>query len=223
MVDRKAKPGGHGAAGVVLAALALGAFALLYRAVRSGRSARLDHRATIAIQRRDHPVFDALMNLVSWPGFPPQSRIIPALLAVAWLIAGKPLEALFQLLGWGTGLLSFLVKRSMRRPRPSHPEIRVREARIGGTSFPSGHVIIYTGVYGTLARLLTWDQPVTVPRRLAALLLWTLVALVGPSRMYLGHHFLTDITASYLLGGTWVFLLMRAYGAARRRLASRFS
>lgn len=203
------------------AGLALAAFALLYRAVRSGRSAGIDHRATIAIQGRDHPVFDRVMNIVSWPGFPPQSRIIPALLPLGWLIAGRPLEALFQLLGWGTGLISFLVKRSMRRPRPAHPDIRVKEARIGGTSFPSGHVIIYTGVYGTLARLLTWDKPVSAPRRAAAALLWALIALVGPSRMYLGHHFLTDITASYLLGGTWVFLLMRVYGAVRRRLASR--
>jgi membrane-associated phospholipid phosphatase len=204
--------------GYLAAGVALMTFGFLYRAVKSGRSAELDHHATITIQRQKHPIFDALMNIVSWPGFPPQSRIIPWLLPISWLLRGKQLEALFQLLGWGTGFISFLIKRSMRRPRPNHPEITVREARIGGTSFPSGHVIIYTGVYGTLARLLTWDKPVTVPRRIAATLLWALVALVGPSRMYLGHHYLTDITASYLLGGTWVFLLMRLYGNVRARL-----
>ncbi|MGI9254813.1 MAG: phosphatase PAP2 family protein, partial [Thermomicrobiales bacterium] len=107
-----------------------------------------------------------------------------------------------------------------RRPRPNHPDITVKEANIGGTSFPSGHVIIYTGVYGTLASLLTWDKPVSLPRRIGASFLWLMIALVGPSRMYLGHHFLTDITASYLLGGSYVFLLMQVYGKVRARLAS---
>ncbi len=206
--------------GYIAAGIALTAFGVLYRAVKQGRSADLDHHATITIQRQQHPVFDAVMNLVSWPGFPPQSRIIPWLLPIGWLLQGKKLEALIQLLGWGTGAISFLVKRSMRRPRPNHPEITVKEANIGGTSFPSGHVIIYTGVYGTLARLLTWDRPISLPRRIAAALLWLLIVLVGPSRMYLGHHYLTDITASYLLGGTWVFLLMRVYGRIRDGIAT---
>jgi membrane-associated phospholipid phosphatase len=203
--------------GVLAVGIALTAFAVLYRTVKSGRSADLDHRATISIQRRNHPIFDRVMRLVSWPGFPPQSRIIPWLLPIGWLLAGRRLEAAVQFLGWGTGVISFLVKRSMRRPRPNHPDITVAEARIGGTSFPSGHVIIYTGVYGTLAMLLTRVRPVSLPRKAIAALCATLIVLVGPSRMYLGHHFMTDITASYLLGGSWVYLLMQAYDRVRAR------
>ncbi|MGI9254700.1 MAG: phosphatase PAP2 family protein, partial [Thermomicrobiales bacterium] len=63
--------------GYIATGIALIAFGVLYRAVKGGKSADLDHHATITIQRQQHPEFDRLMNLVSWPGFPPQSRIIP--------------------------------------------------------------------------------------------------------------------------------------------------
>jgi len=203
----------------VVVGAALGAFALLFRAVRDGRTADLDHAATLAIQRRQEPWFSRLMHAVSWPGFPPQSRIIPWLVPIGWLLAGRPTEALFQLLGWGTGVISFAVKSMMKRPRPDHPEIAVAAANIGGTSFPSGHVLNYIGVYGTLAYLLMRDRPVAAWRKAAAAVSAGLIALVGPSRMYLGHHHLTDITASYLLGGSYVFLLTRVYEAVKRRQA----
>ena len=219
-VSRNGKSRAKGALGYVLVGIALGAFALLFRAVRGGRTVDLDHGATLAIQRRQHPWFSRVMHLVSWPGFPPQSRIIPWLVPLGWLLAGKRTEALFQFLGWGTGVISFAVKSVMQRPRPDHPEISVAKANIGGTSFPSGHVLNYIGVYGMLAVLLTWEKPVSAWRKAVAGLLAALIALVGPSRMYLGHHHLTDITASYLLGGSYVFLLSRVYDAVKRRQAT---
>ncbi len=94
------------------------------------------------------------MAAVSWPGFPPQSRVIPAvivaLLAIAWL----PLEAVAMIGAWGTALVATLVKALMRRPRPvAGVDVRVIAAPLGGSSFPSGHTITYVGVYGFLAYL----------------------------------------------------------------------
>jgi membrane-associated phospholipid phosphatase len=43
-----------------------------------------------------------------------------------------------------------------------------------------------------------------------------LVALVGPSRIHQGHHWLTDVLASYLLGTSYVAALAALY---RRWLA----
>src|SRR5690606_7410524 len=172
--------------------------------VRTQRSTRADLKVTIALQRRREPWFRRLMHLVSWPGYPPQSRIIPPALAAGWFVLGFRLEALFQLLAWGTGLISFLVKRIMQRPRPNHPEIAIAVARIGGTSFPSGHVLNYMGVYGFLAFLLDTLVRPDLLRKVLVGALVGLLSLVGASRIYLGHHWLTDVSASYLLGTSYL-------------------
>jgi undecaprenyl-diphosphatase len=203
---------------ITFIALALATFALLFALVRGDRTAEFDHAVTVRVQRRKPPWFSRLMHLVSWPGFPPQSRIIPWTLPAIFLLLGHPIEALFQLAGWGTGFFSFLVKRNIRRPRPNHPAINVVAARIGGTSFPSGHVINYIGVYGTLAYLIkTHLRPGAVRTTLVAAIS-AMIALVGPSRIYLGHHWLTDVTASYLLGLSYLIGLTAVYRFVRRHL-----
>jgi len=206
--------------GLLAVAAALGAFGFLYRAVRDGKTREIDERATLRLQQVRAPWFRRLMWIVSWPGFPPQSRIIPWAASLGWLLVGKPLEALFQLLAWGTGVISFAVKRSMCRPRPDHPEIEVTKANIGGSSFPSGHVLNYIGVYGFLLYQLRRERPLTWPRRIASWVLAGMLALVGVSRMYLGHHWMSDVTASYLLGGSYLFVLTRIYERVKARLAT---
>jgi undecaprenyl-diphosphatase len=206
---------------MVVVAVALAAFAALFLYVKRGRSHGLDLRVTRAVQQIDARWFDRLMRLVSWPGFPPQSRIIPPMLSLVWLAIGFPIEALFQLLAWGSGGISALVKKAMRRPRPAPADVRVVPARIGGTSFPSGHVLIYTSVYGFLAFLIeTLIRPARLRRVLMSLLVG-LVALVGPSRIYLGHHWFTDVLASYLLGTSYLLALMAAYRRVKTRWLNR--
>jgi undecaprenyl-diphosphatase len=53
-------------------------------------------------------------------------------------------------------------------------------------------------------------------RRLIVAGLGALIAAVGPSRIYLGHHWPTDVLASYLLGSSYLAALVVAY----RRLKS---
>ena len=210
---------GRGALLVTVASLA--AFSILFAVVRRRRSARTDLAVTLALQRRRQPWFRELMRLVSWPGFPPQSRLIPPALAAIWLVLGFPLEALFQALAWGASGVSFSVKRLMRRPRPEHPQIQVAVARIGGTSFPSGHVLNYMGVYGFLAYLLSSSLRPAPLRRAAVAALIALLALVGPSRIYLGHHWATDVSASYLLGTSYLLALTALYRRAKVRTLRR--
>lgn len=209
----------RGKSGIVVASLAMSAFAALFWLVRNNRSAATDAAITLRLQKRDHPVFDRLMHIVSFPGFPPQSRIIPpAISAILWL-RGMRLEAVFQMAAWGTGGVSGLVKRIMKRGRPisiNHSEIRVVKANIGGSSFPSGHVIIYMGVYGFLAFLAhVWIKSDTIRRAVVGFLA-SMLALVGPSRVYLGHHWFTDVLASYLLGTTYLVGLTALYRRVKR-------
>ena len=73
-------------------------------------------------------------------------------------------------------------------------------APLGGTSFPSGHVLTYVPFYGFLGFLLAehlGDGPL---RNASVMTLTSVLALVGPSRIQQGHHWTTDVVASYLLG-----------------------
>ena len=106
----------------------------------------------------------------------------------------------------------------MRRPRPiAGSDLRIVAAPLGGSSFPSGHVLTYVGVYGWLALMAHLHIGPRSLRRLAVGALVTLVAAIGPSRVYLGHHWPSDVLASYLLGSSYLAGLFLAY----RRLRSR--
>ncbi|CAN5638431.1 hypothetical protein BH23CHL5_BH23CHL5_14820 [soil metagenome] len=197
----------------------LSAFLVLARNVRQGRTGDLDARVTMRLQAIEHPTIRRLLHDVSWPGFPPQSRILPWLIPGAMLAVARPFEAGFQLMGWGTGAISGLVKFIVKRPRPAIPGIEVASARISGSSFPSGHVIIYTGVYGMLAYLAHCHIRFSILRRAVVALLGGLIALVGPSRVFLGHHWFSDVLASYLLGTSYLMALTTVYQRARRSRA----
>jgi undecaprenyl-diphosphatase len=125
-------------------------------------------------------------------------------------------EAGFQTMAWGSALLATGMKEIAQRPRPVASDVNVVVAPLGGTSFPSGHVLSYVGTYGFLAYLLgARVKDPTIRRGLMAPPI-ALVALVGPSRIHQGHHWLTDVLASYLLGISYVAALAALY---RRWLA----
>lgn len=208
----------RGQLGLLFSVIAMAAFFIIFALVRTNRSQSTDAAITLKIQKRDHPVFDRVMHIVSWPGFPPQSRILPPGIAAALWLRGLRLEAIFQLAAWGTGGISTVFKRIMQRQRPTaeNTGIKVTLANIGGSSFPSGHVIIYTGVYGFLAFLAsTWIRATAI-RRVVVGLLGGMLSLVGMSRVYLGHHWFTDVIASYLLGTTYLIGLTALYRRVKR-------
>jgi membrane-associated phospholipid phosphatase len=93
-----------------------------------------------------------------------------------------------------------VLKEIMRRPRPLPPAVQVVVAPLGGTSFPSGHVLTYVMFYGFLAHLLAAHGRADPGDRAAAAALLGLIAMIGPSRVEEGHHWTTDVAASYLVG-----------------------
>jgi undecaprenyl-diphosphatase len=194
------------------------AFLGIFGLVRARRSDAIDLAVTMKLQRWAHPSLGRVMAAVSWPGFPPQSRLIPPVAVVGLFLARLPLEALGMVGAWGTAVVAAVVKALMRRPRPvAGVDIRVIAAPLGGSSFPSGHTITYVGVYGFLAYLAhTLLRPAWF-RRLVVTPLVALVALVGPSRVHQGHHWFTDVTASYLLGISYLLGLTRLYRTRKAR------
>jgi undecaprenyl-diphosphatase len=186
-------------------------FTGLLATVLTNRSAAIDLRVTRRLQRFRAPWATTTMRAVSWPGFPPQSRLIPPGIIGAWLVLGFPLEAAAQAAAWGSALVATAAKRLANRSRPLAPEVQVVLAPLHGTSFPSGHVLTYVGLYGFLAYLLGTRIRGYRTRLIALTPPLALVVLVGPSRIHQGHHWLTDVLASYLLGGSYVTALIVVY------------
>lgn len=193
------------------------AFSALAAMVQTRRGEAIDRAITARVQANDDPRIERAMTLVSWFGYPPQSRALPLTYAAVLWIARCRLEAIFQLAASGSGLLATIVKSFMRRPRPvAGKDLRVVAAPLRGSSLPSGHVLTYMGVYGWMAIMADVVIRPTLPRRLAVGALTTLIAAIGVSRVYLGHHWPSDVFASYLLGSSYLAALLVAY----RRLRS---
>src|SRR6476620_30643 len=89
-----------------VAFLGLAGFLAIFAAVKAKRTEAIDLAITIRWQRVRHPLLGHVMQAVSWPGFPPQSRVIPVVLMGAEVALGMPFEAAFQLLAWVTGAIS---------------------------------------------------------------------------------------------------------------------
>ena len=95
---------GRGAA--VVERLGLLGFGAIFALVRARRSDAIDLAITMKLQRGSNPALSRLMEAVSWPGFPPQSRLIPALIVIGLALLRLPLEAVAMVGAWGTALVA---------------------------------------------------------------------------------------------------------------------
>jgi undecaprenyl-diphosphatase len=198
----------------------LAGFLAIYAIVRARLTDAFDAAMTVKFQRAAHPTLARVLRAASWPGFPPQSRVIPALIAGSLGLARLRIEAVTFLMAWGTAIIASVTKALMNRARPvAGTDLHVVTAPLGGSSFPSGHVLTYVGVYGFLAYLIhALLRPVAIRRAGVATSL-VLVGLVGPSRIQQGHHWFTDVTASYLLGLSYLIGVASVYRRLKARSA----
>lgn len=199
-----------------LAGIGLVLFGGLTALVTGGLTADLDLAATQAVQGVAAPWFGLLMLAISAPGFFPQSILmIGGIAALLWQ-GGYRTESRFALAASASVVLTEGIKRLVGRPRPDAELVSVVQG-VGGHSFPSGHTLFYVTFFGFLAYL-TYAQ--LKPGRLRTAVLWftgLLILLVGPSRIWMGHHWASDVLASYALGLSLLVVLVQWYG--RRRLA----
>jgi undecaprenyl-diphosphatase len=202
---------------MLVASAALAAFGVILVAVRKRYSDGIDLAITLRLQADRRRWLAALMEAASWPGFPPQSRVIPPLAIAAMLALRLRTEAWFQLIAWGTALVSTVAKGFIQRPRPLPEQVRVVLAPLGGSSFPSGHVLTYVGTYGFMAFVVYRVVAPPQVRWPLSLGLLGLIGLVGPSRIYQGHHWPSDVAASYTLGLAYLVAVMALYRAVKER------
>lgn len=213
VAPREAKARGRGF--LILALVALAAFVSLLIAVRRNPRMERDVVVTLRMQRLNHPTLARLFHAISWPGFRPQSLILPGTATAGVFLAGFRREARYMVFAWLASLLSFSTKMLIQRPRPSGDGIVVTKAKLRDSSFPSGHVLHYVCFWGFFAYLCFTEIRGRWSRWLPTAGISSFIALVGPSRIYLGHHWLTDVLASYSLGTA---LLSTLIGLHRRKL-----
>jgi membrane-associated phospholipid phosphatase len=175
-------------AGFVLAGLTL-------VASQTGPNA-IDLDATLWLQRVNLPGFDALMYAVSWPGFAPQAWVMPVVVAGVFAVRGLRIEALWILGAQVSTLITIVLKEVVHRPRPSPNLVHVI-APLTDPSFPSGHVVQYSTLFGFAFFLVYALTRPSVQRTIVLVLLALPIALVGPSRLYLGQHWLSDVLGGY--------------------------
>jgi undecaprenyl-diphosphatase len=120
------------------------------------------------------------------------------------LTLAKPKAALAVVLAVGGGMLiSSIVKMGIDRPRP---DLVPHDTYVVTASFPSGHSMMATVVYLTLAAMIARVRP-GWRTRLYLLFCAVLVSLlVGVSRVYLGVHWPTDVLAGWTMGSGWAIL-----------------
>ena len=161
-----------------------------------------DMSITARLQRQKNPSFRTFMYWVSEIGFWQWS--VPETIGVAgifWALRFR-LEALFILLTTSSNILNAIVKRVIKRPRPNRELVSVVRV-INEPSFPSGHVMHYTNFYGLLIYLLATNWKPGRLRNALIAFCTGMIATIGPSRIYLGAHWPSDVMAGYLYGGLW--------------------
>lgn len=78
-------------------------------------------------------------------------------------------------------------------------------------SFPSGHTLNSTVIAGLVAYLILRRLHSTWSRVLTAVLAAGWSVLMGLSRVFLGHHWLTDVAVGWTLGLAWVAAVITAH------------
>jgi YegS/Rv2252/BmrU family lipid kinase len=180
-----------------------------------------DNEALAAIQRMRSPVMDRVMTAVAAPGFPPLSIGLLGAGAVGLWLARLRLEAAFLLAAaGGVTLLDTALKGAVQRKRPEDGVARVLRL-INAPSFPSGHTMNYVSVFGFLGAASMANVRPGILRTALTSACASMVALIGPARVYLGAHWPSDTAAGYLLGGLYLGGLLELYTQAKLRQARR--
>jgi membrane-associated phospholipid phosphatase len=100
-------------------------------------------------------------------------------------------------------------KRLVGRTRPDHADaVPPYET---SPSFPSGHTLNTTVVIGVLVYVMCLQFEMLWARITAIAAGVVFIIAMGLSRVFLGHHWLTDVMAGWFLGLAWVGMVVLAH------------
>ncbi len=210
---------------LVVYAILLSLFALLAWWVYYHPVLAIDVTITRDFQENQAPWLSYTMIAVSYIGNVQALSIgLVALAAILLWIVDLRLEAiLVVVVSAVSALLNDLIKYVVARPRPAANLVEIIQAAMGN-SFPSGHVMSYVAFWGLLFSLGIILFKGNHWWRTALLIISALfVVLVGPSRIYLGDHWASDVLGAYLFSGIllgislWIYLGLKGKGVLAPR------
>lgn len=157
------------------------------------------------------PGLDAALTAFTHLGGPLGMTVIASALTVAMVWRWRSRTPLVLVLITVAGSLSATVvgKNAVGRLRP--PLSDAVPPFESSPSFPSGHALNSTAIAGVVAYLVLLH----LQRRLARVVTVVLAAAwavgIGLSRVFLGHHWLTDVMVGWVIGLAWLALVVTAH------------
>jgi undecaprenyl-diphosphatase len=178
-----------------------------------GLATAIDGPVQDAVGRLQQPDVYALMSAATHLG---DGLVLAAVTLSAVLVfwalrqgrTGLVLAAVVALSFVATSVLKELVDRE--RPEVAWRHVALPESE----SFPSGHALESTTVYGALALLASRQLRRRAARVAVVAAGFTVALLVGFTRVYIGVHFCTDVLAGW---GVGTLLALTAWRIDRRR------
>jgi undecaprenyl-diphosphatase len=181
----------------------------------------------------DRPVLDQVIawrtplanRLFTWftnLGGPLRMTLIAGVVTLLLVWWWRSLTPLILMIIAVAGSLTFthVGKAIVGRPRP--PLSDAVPPYEHAFSFPSGHILNSTVIAGMVAYLVACRLTSRLGIALCCVLAFAWAAAMGFSRIFLGHHWLTDVVFAWLLGLAWLALLITAHRiflAIQRRTA----
>jgi len=145
-----------------------------------------------------------------------QSVTIVCLLLLAYDKTRIPYGVLGSTVAITDSLLNKLLKEFFERARPDDILPLIDQ---GGYAFPSGHSVTSIAFYGMLLFLVQTRMEDRKKANALSIVLLLLIVLIGPSRIYLGVHYPTDVLAGWAEG---VFVATGVYLLAHKFVPQRF-
>jgi membrane-associated phospholipid phosphatase len=160
----------------------------------------LDERILFGIQKLHSPFLHSLIVGITFFG-EPAVLLLACLGFRYWLLRSHRSQEANILCIAATGAigLNCLLKVLFARTRP---ELWDRIIHVGHHSFPSGHAMVSIVVYGYIGYIFAKQFP-QYEKQISTFMI-ALITAIGFSRLYLGVHWLTDVTAGYAAGLIWL-------------------
>nr|WP_307037944.1 phosphatase PAP2 family protein [Arthrobacter sp. B3I4] len=197
--------------GVVIVALALTSAEVYDNVVDDAGLANLDKPTLAFMEQLRSPGLDSFVtgftNIGGGIGMP-----ILASILTAWLIWVSRTWRPLILIGGAAAVSTTATtvgKKLIGRTRPDHADaVPPYES---SPSFPSGHTLNSTVVIGLVVYLACLQVHRTIARVGLITAGAVFVFAMGMSRVYLGHHWMTDVIIGWVLGLGWVGIVILAH------------